>query len=108
MLLMQSLAPMFNRRAVETLILHLVAVYPDCRVATTKRGGLRKDKFTHRLARRGDHLQDSLSNDRQNMPLPLSIETARWTGLTADEKSFMEYTYWKPMQHRLLGVRAAT
>ncbi len=127
MLLMQSLTPLYNRRAVETLIWHLVAVYPDCRVTTAcRKKGLRKidtlnnsatiGKLRHKLARCTDvkalrgaaTIYKTLSNDLHNMPLQLSIETARWTGLSADEKSFMEYMYSKLMQHRLLGERATT
>ncbi len=100
-LLMQQLAPVYNRRAVEELTMYLAKLHPDCSVrnqleqlvtsATIRKLRRKLATCTNAKALRGaSTIYKTLSKNLQNMPLPLSIETARWTGLTADEKAFMQ------------------
>ena len=104
--LMQSLAPLYNRRAVEKLTSHLANLHPVCRCsakdgrlitsATIRKLRLKLNKCSNAKALRGAAtIYKTLSEELGALPFPLSIESARWTGLTRDQKAFMDLTYSK-------------
>jgi hypothetical protein len=115
-LLMQQLAPVYNRRAVEELTMYLARRHPDCSVrnqheqlvisATIRKLRRKIATCTNAKALRGaSTIYKTLSKNLHNMPLPLSIETARWTGLRANEEAFMEDTYSKLQRFGLINFQ---
>jgi hypothetical protein len=112
-LLMQHFAPVYNRRAVEELTMYLAKLHPDCSVrnqkeqlvisATIRKLRRKLATCTNAKALRGaSTIYKTLSTDLRNMPLPMSIESARWTGLRANERAFMEGTYTKLQRFGLI------
>jgi hypothetical protein len=118
-LLMQQFAPVYNRRAVEELTMFLAKLHPDCSVrnqheqlvisATIRKLRRKLVTCTNAKTLRGaSTIYKTLSTDLHNMPLPMSIESARWTGLRADEKAFMEDTYTKLQRFGLIKFQQKT
>jgi hypothetical protein len=107
--LMRQFAPMYNRRALDILVGHLrdskefqhVVKFKGSKnrvnmAATAKnmRAYLETQGCTDKREKRAlRKIYKDLSDELQCMPLPLSIESARWAGLEPDQLDLMDTVY---------------
>jgi hypothetical protein len=110
-LLMQQFAPMYNQRALDDLVKHLreskkfqhhVVEFKGSRrnsvnmaaTANKMRAYLETEGCTNKREMRAlRKIYQDLSDELQSMPLPMSIESARWAGLTPGQQQLMDTVY---------------
>jgi hypothetical protein len=108
-LLMQQFAPMYNQRALDNLVKHLreskkfqqhVVEFKGSRrhrinmAATANKMRAYLEGCTNKRELRAlRKIYQDLSDELQSMPWPMSIESARWAGLTPDQEQLMDTVY---------------
>jgi hypothetical protein len=105
---MQQFAPSYNRRALDFLVTHLCDSKELQHVVqftgsangvnmaqTAKNIGayLETNGCTKREVRALRRIFKDLSDELRNLPLPVSIESARWAGLTPGQQELMGRVY---------------